>query len=73
VTLELCNAPAAVATTCEPATSVFDNAINAARPPVGQQNGQNVYDFRYGYNTAIVIESESFFSTDVWISDPTIR
>jgi hypothetical protein len=73
VTLEVCNGPAATSTVCEPATYVFDNAAGAEKPVIGQQNGLNVYEFRYGYTTNVIIESINLYSTDVWISDPTIR
>ncbi len=73
VTLELCFQNAQVATECEPVTYVFDNAAGAEKPVVGTQNGLNIFEFRYGYSTNLVIESESLYSTDVWISDPTIR
>jgi hypothetical protein len=73
VTLEICSTPATPQATCEPATSVFDNAANAQRPAVAQFNGLNVYEFNYGYSTNVVIESDNFYSIDVWISDPTIR
>jgi hypothetical protein len=33
----------------------------------------NIYELRYGYSTNLLIEGETRFSTDVWISDPTIR
>ena len=36
-------------------------------------NGLNVFEFRYGYSTNLVIESDTMYSQDVWISDPTIR
>lgn len=73
VTLEVCNGPAATSTACEPASFVFDNAVGAEKPVIGQQNGLNVYEFRYGYTTNVIIESANLYSTDVWISDPTIR
>jgi hypothetical protein len=73
VTLEVCAQPAATATDCEPVTRVFDNATNTERPVLGQNNGLNVYEIRYGYSTNLLIESVSRFSTDVWISDPTLR
>jgi hypothetical protein len=73
VTLEVCAQPAAVATACEPAIRVFDTATGTEKPILGQSNGLNVYEFRYGYTTNILIESATRYSTDVWISDPTIR
>ena len=33
----------------------------------------NKFEFRYGYSTNLVIESDTMYSQDVWISDPTIR
>ncbi len=73
VTLEVCAQRADVATACEPVTRVFDNATGTERPPLGQSNGLNIYEISYGYNTNLIIEGETRFSTDVWISDPTIR
>jgi len=73
VTLEVCAQRADVATACEPVTRVFDNSTGTERPPLGQSNGLNIYEVRYGYNTNLIIEGTTRFSTDVWISDPTIR
>jgi hypothetical protein len=73
VTLELCTEPASVATACEPVTYAFDNAAGVEKPVVSISNGLNVYEFRYGYTTNVVLQSETLFSNDVWISDPTIR
>ncbi|MBE2182011.1 MAG: hypothetical protein IAE89_01180 [Anaerolineae bacterium] len=73
VTLELCFQNAQVATECEPVAYVFDNAAGAEKPVVGTQNGLNIFEFRYGYSTNLIIESETLYATDVWISDPTIR
>lgn len=73
VALEICTQPAQTATACEPVISVFDNSTGANRPVLSQFNGLNVFEFRYGYTTNVVIESETRFSNDVWISDPTIR
>ena len=71
VTIEICATPAQIA--CEPVISVFDNSTGTFKPIISQYNGLSVYEFRYGYNTSVVIESESFVSPDIWISDPTIR
>ncbi len=73
VALEICAQAAQTATACEPVTSVFDNSVGAAKPVISQYNGLNVYEFRYGYTTNLVIEGETRYSNDVWISDPTIR
>lgn len=73
VTLELCNAPAQTATACEPVVSVFDNVAGVEKPIIRTENGMNVYEFRYGYATNLVIEGTNLYATDVWISDPTIR
>ncbi len=73
VALEICPQSAEVATGCEPVVAVFDNNAGAAKPVISQFNGLNVYEFRYGYSTNLVIESANFYSQDVWISDPTIR
>ncbi|MDX2161906.1 MAG: hypothetical protein SF162_11325 [bacterium] len=73
VALEICPAPAAGDVQCEPVLSVFDNSTGVDRPAISQVNGLNVYDFRYGYSQNVVIEGETLFSQDIWISDPTIR
>lgn len=73
VTLEVCAQPAEVATACEPVTRVFDNSTGTERPVLGQSNALNIYELRYGYTTNLLLEGETRFSTDVWISDPTIR
>ena len=73
VALEVCAQPAQNATACEPVISVFDQATGTNKPVLSQYNGLNVYEFRYGYTTNVVIEGETRFSNDVWISDPTIR
>jgi hypothetical protein len=73
VALEICAQPAQNATACEPVISVFDQQTNTNKPVLSTYNGLNVYEFRYGYTTNVVIEGETRFSNDVWISDPTIR
>lgn len=73
VTLEVCAQPAEVATACEPVTRLFDNSTGTERGVLGQSNGLNIYELRYGYTTNLLLEGETRFSTDVWISDPTIR
>lgn len=71
VALEICAEPTQI--TCEPVVSIFDNNVGAAKPVLSQFNGLNVYEFRYGYTSNLVIEGATYFSPDVWISDPTIR
>lgn len=71
VALEICAEPTQI--TCEAVTAVFDNNVGAPKPVISQFNGLNVYEFRYGYTTNLVIEGATYFSPDVWISDPTIR
>ncbi|MFN8447172.1 MAG: hypothetical protein U0521_00865 [Anaerolineae bacterium] len=73
VSLELCPQSAEVAQGCEPVLSVFDNSVGAAKPILSTFNGLNVFEFRYGYSTNLLIESSTMYSQDVWISDPTIR
>lgn len=73
VALEICVQPAENATACEPVLSVFDRNSGTNRPAIGQFNGLNIYEFRYGYTTNVVIEGTTRFSNDIWISDPTIR
>lgn len=73
VALEICVQPAQTATACEPVISVFDQQTNTNKPVISTYNGLNVYEFRYGYTTNVVIEGETRYSNDVWISDPTIR
>jgi len=73
VTLELCPEAARPEINCEPADSVFDNGTNTGKQVLSLFNGLNVYEFRYGYSTNLLITSATLFSQDVWISDPTIR
>jgi hypothetical protein len=73
VALELCAQGASSAASCEAVTSVFDNNTGTGKAVISQFNGLNVYEFRYGYSTNLVIQSDNFYSQDVWISDPTIR
>jgi hypothetical protein len=73
VTLEVCAQPVQAATACEPVLSVFDSAAGTNKPVIGQLNGLNIYEFRYGYSTNVVIEATTRYAVDVWISDPTIR
>jgi hypothetical protein len=71
VALEICQD--ATQTDCEPVVSVFDNGTGAPKPILSQYNGLNVYEFPYGYSPNLLIEGETLFSPDIWISDPTIR
>jgi hypothetical protein len=71
VALEICQD--ATQTDCEPVVSIFDNGTGAPKPILSQYNGLNVYEFPYGYSPNLLIEGETLFSPDVWISDPTIR
>ncbi len=73
VALEICQQSAASATGCESVASVFDNNTGTSKAVLSVFNGMNVFEFRYGYSTNLVIESETMYSQDVWISDPTIR
>ncbi len=73
VTIELCTTPAATATVCEPVISVIDGNTNQILQPLAQNNGANVYEFKYGYSTGLQIEGDTLYSNDIWISDPTIR
>ncbi len=71
VTLEICADSSQ--TDCEPVTRVYDNATGTAKPVISTQNGLNVYEFGYGYTKNLLIEGDTRFSPDIWISDPTIR
>ncbi|NWF71024.1 MAG: hypothetical protein HXY40_18225 [Chloroflexi bacterium] len=71
VALEICAEPAQIA--CEPVTRVFNNNTGVEVTAISQFNGLNVYEFAYGYTTNVVIQGETYFSPDIWISDPTIR
>lgn len=73
VTLELCPEAAREGIDCEPVASVYDVSTNTQKQVLSVFNGLNVYEFRYGYTTNLLIESATLFSQDVWISDPTIR
>ncbi|GAB4514358.1 MAG: hypothetical protein OHK0046_16340 [Anaerolineae bacterium] len=71
VTLELCATPQQIA--CEPVISAFDETLGINKPVLQQFNGLNVYEFRYGFSDAVVLESATRIALSVWISDPTIR
>jgi hypothetical protein len=71
VALEICQEPAQIA--CEPVSRVFNNNTGVEIVAISQYNGLNVYEFAYGYTTNLIIEGETLFSPDIWISDPTIR
>ncbi len=73
VALEVCVQAAQNATACEPVISIFDNNVGASKPVLSVFNGLNVYEFPYGYQSNLIIESSTMYSQDVWISDPTIR
>jgi hypothetical protein len=73
VAMEICRQPAQVATACESVNTVTDLGTNITQQPLTQYNGLNVYEFRYGYTTNLLIEGDTLYSNDVWISDPTIR
>ncbi len=73
VALEVCAQAAQNATACEPVISIFDNNVGASKPVLSVFNGLNVYEFPYGYQSNLIIEGETRYSQDVWISDPTIR
>lgn len=73
VALEICRQPAQQATACEPVTAVTDLVTQTAQQPISQYNALPVFEFRYGYTTNVLIEGETTFSNDIWISDPTIR
>ncbi|MFN8531177.1 MAG: hypothetical protein U0670_21445 [Anaerolineae bacterium] len=73
VALELCTVPAAPDAACEPVINVFESSTGVNKPIISQYNGLNVYEFRYGYSQDLVIEGDTLYSTDVWISDPAIR
>lgn len=72
VGLEICASAAQAATSCESVIRVTDVNGNILTP-LTQINGLNVYEFEYGYTTGVLIEGETLFSRDIWISDPTIR
>jgi hypothetical protein len=71
VTLEICSDPSQIA--CEPVVSVFDTNTNLFRPVVQTFSGLNVYELPYGYITNVIVEGNTRFSRDIWISDPTLR
>jgi hypothetical protein len=74
VILELCEDASLVTTDapCEPVISVTDGTTGEPRPVVRQQDGQNVYEFSYGYDANVIIESATLVSNDIFISDPAI-
>jgi hypothetical protein len=71
VTLEICSDPSQIA--CEPVVSVFDTNTNLFKPVVQTFSGLNVYELPYGYITNVIVEGNTRFSRDIWISDPTLR
>ena len=71
VTLEIC--ADTTQTDCQPVIQIYDNTTGTAKPVISQQNGLNVYEFTYGYTKDLLIEGETLFSPDVWISDQFIR
>jgi hypothetical protein len=74
VALEICpSRPQTSLEGCESVVSIFDNATGVPRPIVSQSNGLNVFEVAYGYTPNIVLEGTTLYSTDIWISDPTIR
>jgi hypothetical protein len=73
VALEICRQPAAQATACEPVLSVTDLVTQQTQQPISQYNNLPVFEFRYGYTTNQLIEGATTYSSDIWISDPTIR
>ncbi len=70
VTLKLCQEPQRI--TCENVINIFDTATGADKPVLSTQNGENVYEFSYGYNSNLVIESPTLLSSDVFVTDPTL-
>ncbi len=70
VTLEICQDVSQIA--CEPVINVFNNNTGTAQPVISQMNGLNVYEFPYGYTSNLIIEGATLFSTDIWVSDPTL-
>ncbi len=70
VTLQLCGEPQLIS--CEPVVSVFDSTTGAQKPVISQFNGLNVYEFVYGYSQNVIIESDTRFSRDIFVSDPTL-
>ncbi|MEL7234203.1 MAG: hypothetical protein AAGK74_06895, partial [Chloroflexota bacterium] len=70
VTLELCRDATLI--DCEPVTLVSDAATDEIIPPLRQQDGQNVYEFPYGYTANRVLESATLLSNDVFLSPPEL-
>ncbi len=60
-------------TACEEVRSVFDNATGTLKPVIQTVDGRNVYEFQYGYQSNLIIEGDTLYATDVWISDPSVR
>ncbi len=72
VALEICTETTQI--NCEPVIRILDNTVGAAKPVISQTpNGLNVYEFPYGYTANLVVEGATLTSTDVWLSDPSIR
>lgn len=71
VALEICAETAQIS--CEGVISVYDGQINGYKPIIQQYNGLNVFEFRYGYQTNVIVEGISRYSRDVFISEPGLR
>jgi hypothetical protein len=70
-TLEICTD--ASQSICEPVVSVYNTVFDQPVPVVSTTNGLNVYELPYGYRTEFLIEGDSLFSIDVWVSDPSLQ
>ncbi|MFZ4827491.1 MAG: hypothetical protein ACOYLB_09045 [Phototrophicaceae bacterium] len=71
VSLELCQET--TLTTCEVVTRIFDTVTATDIPSVSQFGGRAVFELDYGYTAGLIIESASLVSSEVFISDPSLR
>ena len=67
VRLELC---AAVNFGCEPVQAAY--GPNGQALPILNVIGQYpVFELPYGYSASYILQSTSYYSNEVWVSDPT--
>jgi|GEM_PF-432799 len=70
VSLELCTESNQVV--CEPVNSVFNTVTQQGVSAQSVQGGLNVYQLPYGYRTEFVFESQTLYSNDIWLNDPSL-
>lgn len=71
VALQICAEPTQV--TCEPVFTVYDGNGGIFKQVIQQYNGLNVFEMGYGYQTNVIIEGGTLYSSDIFISEPGLR